>query len=208
VSAPSHRGPIWKRETRSEVHAAWPFQRHRMGWKTEVTADGKEAWYSLGVHLKEFFQAGPEAAVPVRDAFRMICEMALNGSTPLAIKLAESKKEISTLEPKKGRRRRKSSDKNPRPLTDRENEAVEVLGHNEGNVSAAAKEMGITRQALSKAKNNALKKLYAMGGNVPDWLKKKPARMRIGKPNRLPQDRRGQVDIRDPKATDPKSFDG
>jgi predicted DNA-binding protein (UPF0251 family) len=57
---------------------------------------------------------------------------------------------------KKQRRRRVGA--SPRPLTPKQLEAFEVVGRHGGNISAAAKELKITRQGLAKMFKRAQEK--------------------------------------------------
>jgi DNA-binding CsgD family transcriptional regulator len=97
-------------------------------------------------------------------------------------------------------RRRRGASRTPRPLTDRQRDALELLARHAGNVEAAAQEWGISRQALSKLKNAALRKVVAAGQKELAKLASKPATHPSRWPQRLPQDQRGQEMLADPDA--------
>ena len=78
--------------------------------------------------------------------------------------------------PRKPRRARRPA---IRPLTSKQAEAVQLVGEHKGNVSEAAKVAGISRQAMKKRYEEAMKKLGKAALPKP-------------KTQRLPRDRRGQ----------------
>jgi hypothetical protein len=106
------------------------------------------------------------------------------------------------------KRRRRTSARKPVRMTDRQRDALEVLGRLQGDVNAAAEEMGISRQAMSKLRDKAIEKALAAGRSDLAKLAEKPAAKRTGKPTRLPRDRRGQEAIADPNAPSPSDLDG
>jgi len=81
------------------------------------------------------------------------------------------------------KRRRRTPQRKLTPITDKQTEALELIGRHKGNYAAAAKEAGISRQALSKRVEKATKKLAKLGVKA-DALKPKT--------QRLPIDDRGQ----------------
>lgn len=94
--------------------------------------------------------------------------------------LAEANAKIDRT--KKSPRRRRKSNRKTRPLTAKESEALQIIGDYKGNVSAAALQLRITRQALKKRYDKAHKKL----GTMP---------MLKAKTKSLPTDKRGQANI-------------
>jgi hypothetical protein len=92
------------------------------------------------------------------------------------------------------RKRRRTTPRGPTPLTGAQVEAVHLVGEHKGNVSAAAKAAGKSRQAMQKLYDKGLKKLGQAGA-------KGAAKM----VQTLPADRRGQVDVADPNAHDPNA---
>jgi predicted DNA-binding protein (UPF0251 family) len=80
------------------------------------------------------------------------------------------------------RKRRRAGEPKLVPLTDRESEAVQMVGEHKGNFTAAARAMGLSRQRVSE--------LYRAGN-------KKLGKAAVQKPKTqsLPQDRRGQIDL-------------
>ena len=72
------------------------------------------------------------------------------------------------------------------PGVDRE--AAQLVGEHKGNVAAAATAAGKSRPAMQKLYDKALKKLGRSAIKQP------------GKTQSMPTDRRGQVDVADPKA--------
>jgi predicted DNA-binding protein (UPF0251 family) len=83
------------------------------------------------------------------------------------------------------RKRRRNPPRDAMPLTPGQLEALQLLGEHKGNQTAAAKAAGISRPALMKRYNKAMKKLPRSAAVI----KKKPT----AKP--LPLDRRGQVNL-------------
>ena len=105
----------------------------------------------------------------------------------------------------RGKRRRASS-LQPRPLTDRQREALALLARHGDDVEAAAAEWNISRQAMSKLRHRACERLRAAGQQYAE-LVAKPAGPKAGRPQRLPQDRRGQEVLADPHARNPPDSD-
>ena len=105
------------------------------------------------------------------------------------------------------RKRRRSSSRKPRPLTDRQRDALVLLARHDGDVRAAAEEWGISRQAMSRLKDKALEKALAVGQKELAVLASKPARHRSKRPQRLPRDRRGQELLADPDVPEPRGAD-
>jgi hypothetical protein len=85
---------------------------------------------------------------------------------------------------KRLRRPRKQRRRQQRRLTDRQVEIVQVVADNQGDRDAAAKFLGISRQGIDKAMRAAYAKL---GEEEPPH--------RAVKTSRLPEDRRGQVNV-------------
>ena len=98
-------------------------------------------------------------------------------------------------------KRRGGLPRKTRPLTNRQRDALELLGRHDGKVEAAAREWRISRQAMSKLRDAALRKAFAAGHTDLAALAKKSA-ARKSKPQRLPRDQRGQEVIADPNAPD------
>jgi hypothetical protein len=86
------------------------------------------------------------------------------------------------------RRSPKRRRRGQRPLTDRQRDIMEVVARHDGDRGAAAKELGITRQAVAKAVAAGEKKLTSAGA-----LAERPARGRRLKNRPLRTDRRGQI---------------
>jgi hypothetical protein len=105
------------------------------------------------------------------------------------------------------RKRRRASSRKPRPLTDHERDALDLLAEHDGDVEAAAAEWDISRQAMSKLRNRACEKLRAAGQQEYAELVVKPAEPEARRPQRLPQDRRGQEVLADPHARNPLDSD-
>jgi hypothetical protein len=80
-----------------------------------------------------------------------------------------------------GKKRRRRGARKLRPLTTKELEAVKIVSEHKGNYTEAAREIGVSRQAVKKRFDAAIKK-------VPE-LSKKPQKPGT---QRLPRDRRGQ----------------
>jgi hypothetical protein len=87
------------------------------------------------------------------------------------------------------RKRRKPASLKPRPLTDKQREAVGRVGRHNGNRLAAAAELGMSRQLLDKHYKAGMKKLERYEANRNRKLKRQA----------LPTDPRGQsmVEARD-----------
>jgi predicted DNA-binding protein (UPF0251 family) len=83
------------------------------------------------------------------------------------------------------RRKRRPSDKKPTSLTAKQVEAMQLVGEYKGNVAAAARAAGKSRQAMQKLYNKALAKL---GKDAPKLIKIQA----------LPSNSRGQRDVPDP----------
>ncbi len=83
--------------------------------------------------------------------------------------------------PAKKRRRRQAA-RRVIPLTGKEAEAVHLVGEHKGNISAAADAVGISRQAMKKRYDKAMKKLGKAALPKP-------------KTESLPSDRRGQANV-------------
>jgi hypothetical protein len=94
----------------------------------------------------------------------------------------------------KGRRRRGKTPRKPSPLTEKQTEAMQLVGEHKGNYTAAGKAAGKSRQAIQKLYQKATKKLGKK--SVELW-----------KTQRLPTDRRGQVNVEDPNAEDMNASD-
>jgi hypothetical protein len=88
------------------------------------------------------------------------------------------------------RKRRRCPPRNPTRLTAEQTEAVQLVGEHKGNITAAARAAGKSRQAMKKLYDKAMKKLGAAGVKNP-------------RTKALPTDRRGQIDVSDDKAPDP-----
>jgi len=80
----------------------------------------------------------------------------------------------------RNRRRRSSAEEKIRPLTEKQVEAVHIVGECRGNLAEAARRIGIDRKSLKERYDAALKKLGKAGMPKPST-------------ERLPQDRRGQT---------------
>jgi hypothetical protein len=76
------------------------------------------------------------------------------------------------------------------PLTDKQRDAVERVGRHHGNIAAAAREKGVTRQAMGKHYKAGMKKLASMKPKTP-------------KTRALPADHRGQAEVADPNEQQP-----
>jgi hypothetical protein len=105
------------------------------------------------------------------------------------------------------RQRRRSSSRKPRPLTDRQRDALVLLARHDGNVQAAAEEWGISRQAMFKLKDKALEKALAVGQKNLAVLASKAAGHPSKRPQRLPRDRRGQELLADPDVPESRGAD-
>ena len=105
------------------------------------------------------------------------------------------------------RKRRRSSSRKPRPLTDRQRDALVLLARHDGDVRAAAEERGISRQAMSKLKDKALEKALAVGQKNLAVLASKAAGHPSKRPQRLPRDRRGQELLADPDVPESRGAD-
>jgi hypothetical protein len=88
-------------------------------------------------------------------------------------------------------RKRRAKPRQARPLTERQAEVFAVLARHHGDVKAAARELGITRQAVAKVRRIA----YAKIGTVAPKLA-------APKVHALPHDRRGQAIVAAPEADD------
>ena len=106
------------------------------------------------------------------------------------------------------RQRRRASVRKPRPLTDRQRDALELLARHDGNVQIAAEEWGISRQAMSKLKHSALEKALAAGQKDLAVAASKPSGHRSKRPQRLPRDPRGQEILANPDAAGSFGLDG
>jgi hypothetical protein len=106
------------------------------------------------------------------------------------------------------RQPRRASPRKPRPFTDRQRDALELLARYDGNVQAAAEEWGISRQALSKLKHIALEKALAAGQKDLAVTASKLSGHRSKRPQRLPRDRRGQEILADPDAPGSLGLEG
>jgi hypothetical protein len=84
--------------------------------------------------------------------------------------------------PAKPRKRRRTPERGPRPLTPAQAEAVHLVGEHKGNVTAAAKAAGKSRQVMKRQYEAAMKKLAKTGVKNPHTVP-------------LPHDRRGQADV-------------
>jgi hypothetical protein len=82
----------------------------------------------------------------------------------------------------KQRKRRRQTQKKERPLTAAQAQAMHIVGEHKGNIAAAAKAVGISRQAMDKRYKGAIKKLGRSATPKP-------------KTQALPTDHRGQVNI-------------
>jgi DNA-binding CsgD family transcriptional regulator len=105
------------------------------------------------------------------------------------------------------RKRRRASSRKPRPLTDRQRDALDLLARHGNDVEAAAEEWGISRQAMSKLRNRAREKLRAAGQMNHAEMVATPTGPKAKRPQRLPQDRRGQETLADPHARNPLDSD-
>jgi predicted DNA-binding protein (UPF0251 family) len=90
-------------------------------------------------------------------------------------------------QPKSQRKRRRRANRKQVPLTGKQLEAVELVGVHKGNFAAAARAAGKSRQALQSLYEKAMKKM----GRSASVLK--------AKTQRLPEDRRGQVNLAAPE---------
>lgn len=92
--------------------------------------------------------------------------------------------------PKKKRRRKRRPplDKDIRPLTDRQTEVVQIVGECKGNFAEAARRMCLNRKTVKEHYDTAMAKLGLAGV-------RNPAKQLKPKTQRLPEDRRGQVNI-------------
>jgi hypothetical protein len=79
-----------------------------------------------------------------------------------------------------GKKRRRVTARKPTPLTAKQTEAIQLVGENKGNVSAAARAAGKSRQAMQKLYEKGMRKL----GRSAAPLKRKT--------EQLPIDKRGQ----------------
>jgi predicted DNA-binding protein (UPF0251 family) len=93
----------------------------------------------------------------------------------------------------KRKRRRRASAPRLVPLTNKQLEAVHLVGEHKGNVSAAARAVGISRQTMNRRYDKAMKKLG-----------RKAVKHRT---KQLPTDRRGQINVADLNISDPSDFD-
>src|SRR5262249_32294146 len=82
------------------------------------------------------------------------------------------------------RKRRRQSEHKITPLTDKQSEAVHLVGEHKGNVAKAARAAGKSRQAMEKLYGKAMKKL---GKKAVDKITTQA----------LPTDHRGQVNVAD-----------
>jgi predicted DNA-binding protein (UPF0251 family) len=87
----------------------------------------------------------------------------------------------------KGRGRRRRMRQEPRPLTPKQTEAMQIVGECEGDLAEAARKVGICRKSLAERYSAALKKI---GLTAAQYLKPKTVS--------LPRDRRGQVAVAAP----------
>jgi predicted DNA-binding protein (UPF0251 family) len=78
------------------------------------------------------------------------------------------------------RKRRRTSERKPTPLTTGQLEAFQLVAEHKGNVSSAARQAGKSRQAMKKLYDKAKEKLAATGVQLPKTV-------------RLPVDKRGQA---------------
>jgi hypothetical protein len=78
---------------------------------------------------------------------------------------------------------RRSPPKKPRPLTEKQTEAMQLVGEHKGDITAAARAAGKSRQAMAKLYQKACAKL---GQSV---------REKAPQTRRLPTDRRGQITL-------------
>jgi hypothetical protein len=134
---------------------------------------------------------GLDAVMAACDIIR--AERGLEAEKVEALRLTEAAGFLAPRrQPRRTRRRQAPATTNP--LTAKEVEAMQLVGEHEGNITAAAKAAGRTRQAMSKSFRKALGK---MGKKV----------MPRPKTQALPTDRRGQIDVPDARATDPADLD-
>jgi hypothetical protein len=89
---------------------------------------------------------------------------------------------------KNKRKRRRQPPRQPPPLTPEQVEAMQLVGEHKGNITAAAKQAGKSRQAMVKLYKKACQKI---GQKAP-----KAERVQT---RQLPKDRRGQVAVADPR---------
>jgi hypothetical protein len=111
----------------------------------------------------------------VRIAYRVLADRIANGNLPGSDAGDHGSKDNG----KQSRRRRRKGNRKTRPLTAKESEAVHIVGEHKGNITKAAEEIGVSRQALTKRFKAAHKKLGTKAMPKP---KTKP----------MPTDRRGQ----------------
>jgi DNA-binding CsgD family transcriptional regulator len=86
----------------------------------------------------------------------------------------------------KKRTRRPAIEKNPRPLTPRQTEVMQIVGECKGNFAQAARQIGLNRKTVEQHYIAATKKL---GMHAVRAAERKPKA-----PQRLPEDHRQQVD--------------
>jgi predicted DNA-binding protein (UPF0251 family) len=72
----------------------------------------------------------------------------------------------------------------PTPLTNEQREAYELVGRHNGNITKAAEEAGVSRQAMDKRYKKACKKIGEATGQKGKT-----------KTQRLPEDARGQINV-------------
>jgi hypothetical protein len=147
-------------------------------------------WYAVGFQNVRRFEHYAQVAAAALSELKECCRQQAIATPPV-----------------RKRRRRASASKLSR-LTDRQRDALEQLGRHHGDVNAAADEWHISRQAMSKLRDRAVQKTISAGEKGLAKLAEKPAAHKTGKPRRLPEDRRGQVNIADPEVSDASDLDG
>jgi hypothetical protein len=94
--------------------------------------------------------------------------------------------------PPKRSRRRRTGEMKITPLTEKQVEAVQLIGEHKGNIAAAARSAGKSPAAMKKLYDKANRKL---GKKAIEKIKTQ----------RLPKDQRGQAMVADPHAEDPNA---
>lgn len=175
---------IWASTTGAEADTA----RDRLCAATSaiVAACESRKWHDLRPDLngyREAFLAAREARggkqyESVKAALRDLLTEALREKRRLCLSALDL---LACRSNKIPRTRRRAASRPPAPITQRQAEAVQMMGEHKGNHAAAARAMGISASALRKLYEKAMRKV--------------PVHSQKALERRLPLDRRGQPNV-------------
>ena len=167
---------VWSLRLRRAADDVYRYVMARSGKPRSEDTDKRHAASGKGGDTKpdealEFLRECEDALLAIPDEFY--------GNPALVRMIRKMRRPLA----RKPKRRRKAGPR-IRPLTKKERDAVERVSEHKGNVTAAAKAAGKSRQAMSKLYRKAMKKL-------------EPYRAKAPKAQALPTDNRGQADLPD-----------